>query len=163
MRVLVAGLAIVLSLLVAAPLEAQSGPRNCTRTSQNLFVRDVLDDVLPVVPASCRASTRPTMRRRRRTSTPPAIARSIPPSATSRRALPTRPSTPTASSSGFGISTTDRGNRAACPPGVPRQSGVGSRAQPRRSHRRHRRTFRGGARRASGEIGRRLWRRMNRA
>ena len=45
MRVLVAGLAIVLSLLVAAPLEAQSGPRNCTRTSQNLFVRDVLDAV----------------------------------------------------------------------------------------------------------------------
>ena len=32
------------SLLGPAPALAQSGPRNCTRTSQNLFVREVLDE-----------------------------------------------------------------------------------------------------------------------
>jgi carboxyl-terminal processing protease len=32
------------SVLWPAPAYGQSGPRNCTRTSQNLFVRDVLDE-----------------------------------------------------------------------------------------------------------------------
>jgi C-terminal peptidase prc len=44
MRAIAVWLSVVLSLLIPSLLEAQSGPRNCTRTSQNLFVRDVLDD-----------------------------------------------------------------------------------------------------------------------
>ncbi len=35
---------LALFLLVPLRTEAQSGPRNCTGTSQNLFVRDVLDE-----------------------------------------------------------------------------------------------------------------------
>ncbi len=34
----------LLLFLTALPAEAQSGPRNCTITSQNLYVRDVLDE-----------------------------------------------------------------------------------------------------------------------
>ncbi len=44
MRVTVALLCAGLTFLVPSPAQAQSGPRNCTRTSQNLFVRDVLDE-----------------------------------------------------------------------------------------------------------------------
>jgi carboxyl-terminal processing protease len=44
MRVTVTAIVCALSMLVPVWSEAQSGPRNCTRTSQNLFVRDVLDD-----------------------------------------------------------------------------------------------------------------------
>jgi C-terminal peptidase prc len=35
---------LVLALVTAAPAWAQSGPRICTPTSQNIFVRDVLDE-----------------------------------------------------------------------------------------------------------------------
>jgi C-terminal peptidase prc len=44
MRVIVALLCAGLTLLVPSSAQAQSGPRNCTRTSQNLYVRDVLDE-----------------------------------------------------------------------------------------------------------------------
>jgi len=44
MRGIAAFFVMVSALLVPAPGEAQSGPRNCTRTSQNQYVRDVLDD-----------------------------------------------------------------------------------------------------------------------
>ncbi len=44
MRAITLLIGIVLTLCVPSPAGAQSGPRNCTRTSQNLFVRDVLDD-----------------------------------------------------------------------------------------------------------------------
>lgn len=44
MRVTVAWLIAALTFLVPSLAQAQSGPRNCTRTSQNLFVRDVLDE-----------------------------------------------------------------------------------------------------------------------
>lgn len=44
MRVTVALLCAGLTFLVPSLANAQSGPRNCTRTSQNLFVRDVLDE-----------------------------------------------------------------------------------------------------------------------
>jgi carboxyl-terminal processing protease len=44
MRVIVALLCAGLTLLVPSFAQAQSGPRNCTRTSQNLYVRDVLDE-----------------------------------------------------------------------------------------------------------------------
>src|SRR5262245_12897482 len=44
MRAVVALLLVVCSALAPSWAEAQSGPRNCTRTSQNLFVRDVLDE-----------------------------------------------------------------------------------------------------------------------
>jgi carboxyl-terminal processing protease len=43
MRVFVALLFVASSALTPTWAEAQSGPRNCTRLSQNLFVRDVLD------------------------------------------------------------------------------------------------------------------------
>lgn len=44
MRVIRALVYLVLFLLAPVWAEAQSGPRNCTRTSQNLFVRQVLDE-----------------------------------------------------------------------------------------------------------------------
>ena len=44
MRVTLVLLGAALSLLLPSVAQAQSGPRNCTRTSQNLFVRDVLDE-----------------------------------------------------------------------------------------------------------------------
>src|SRR5918996_217409 len=44
MRVVTTLIWIGLTFLVPALAEGQSGPRNCTRTSQNLYVRDVLDD-----------------------------------------------------------------------------------------------------------------------
>src|SRR5262245_4293482 len=44
MRAVVALLLVVCSALAPSWAEAQSGPRNCTRTGQNLFVRDVLDE-----------------------------------------------------------------------------------------------------------------------
>ena len=44
MRMIAAWFSLGLTFLVPSLVEAQSGPRNCTRTSQNLFVRDVLDD-----------------------------------------------------------------------------------------------------------------------
>ena len=44
MRVTVALLCAGLTFLVPSVALAQSGPRNCTRTSQNLYVRDVLDE-----------------------------------------------------------------------------------------------------------------------
>ena len=44
MRVTVALLCAGLTFLIPSFADAQSGPRNCTRTSQNLFVRDVLDE-----------------------------------------------------------------------------------------------------------------------
>lgn len=44
MRIFVAILSVWLTLGSAAPAAAQSGPRGCTPTSQNLFVRDVLDE-----------------------------------------------------------------------------------------------------------------------
>ena len=53
---------LVLALLVPVPALAQSGPRNCSTVSQNLFVRDVLDEYyfwyreLPRVNASNYAS-----------------------------------------------------------------------------------------------------------
>jgi C-terminal peptidase prc len=43
MRILVAAFLSCASLLAPASAWAQSGPRNCTTTGQNLFVRDVLD------------------------------------------------------------------------------------------------------------------------
>jgi C-terminal peptidase prc len=44
MRVLVALLAVVYLAAGATPAAAQSGPRNCGTLSQNMFVRDVLDE-----------------------------------------------------------------------------------------------------------------------
>lgn len=44
MRVMRTPLLLVLALLSAAPAWAQSGPRICTPTSQNAYVRDVLDE-----------------------------------------------------------------------------------------------------------------------
>jgi carboxyl-terminal processing protease len=44
MRLIAAIVVLTLGVLVPAPAAAQSGPRNCTRTSQNQFVRDVLDE-----------------------------------------------------------------------------------------------------------------------
>ena len=44
MRLITSLVCLVLLLLTPVGVEAQSGPRNCTRTSQNLFVRQVLDD-----------------------------------------------------------------------------------------------------------------------
>ena len=44
MRAMNVLVALALLLLAPAWVEAQSGPRNCTRTSQNLFVREVLDE-----------------------------------------------------------------------------------------------------------------------
>ena len=44
MRFPVAILALLGLLVVSPPAAAQSGPRNCTTLSQNLFVRDVLDE-----------------------------------------------------------------------------------------------------------------------
>ena len=44
MRRLLFFLVAVAAALVPAPAAAQSGPRNCTRLNQNLFVRDVLDE-----------------------------------------------------------------------------------------------------------------------
>ena len=35
---------LVLALITAVPVWAQSGPRICTPTTQNIFVRDVLDE-----------------------------------------------------------------------------------------------------------------------
>lgn len=43
MRAITSVVCLVLWLVVPLRAEAQSGPRNCTRTSQNLFVREVLD------------------------------------------------------------------------------------------------------------------------
>ncbi|MGQ0736310.1 MAG: S41 family peptidase [Acidobacteriota bacterium] len=44
MRIFLVLLALAGGLLSPVPAAAQSGPRNCTVTSQNLFVRDVLDE-----------------------------------------------------------------------------------------------------------------------
>jgi carboxyl-terminal processing protease len=44
MRLLLFLLVFLSSALLPLPAAAQSGPRNCTRLSQNLFVRDVLDE-----------------------------------------------------------------------------------------------------------------------
>lgn len=44
MRLITSLVCLVLLLLTPAGVQAQSGPRNCTRTSQNLFVRQVLDE-----------------------------------------------------------------------------------------------------------------------
>nr|AAP58520.1 putative carboxy-terminal processing protease [uncultured Acidobacteriota bacterium] len=44
MRLLIAVVVALCGIALPAGADAQSGPRNCTRTSQNLFVRDVLDE-----------------------------------------------------------------------------------------------------------------------
>ena len=44
MRKVAFALIVVFGLVAPAAAYAQSGPRNCTRLSQNLFVRDVLDE-----------------------------------------------------------------------------------------------------------------------
>jgi carboxyl-terminal processing protease len=44
MRTCLALLVVVYGVLGPAPVQAQSGPRNCTLLSQNMFVRDVLDE-----------------------------------------------------------------------------------------------------------------------
>jgi carboxyl-terminal processing protease len=44
MRVLLAFFVVVWSVVAPDSAAAQSGPRNCTRLTQNLFVRDVLDE-----------------------------------------------------------------------------------------------------------------------
>jgi hypothetical protein len=43
MRLIVAVFVLVFGL-IPLPAAAQSGPRNCSTVSQNLFVRDVLDE-----------------------------------------------------------------------------------------------------------------------
>lgn len=43
MRLVILSLAVV-GCLLPGPASAQSGPRNCTTTSQNIYVRDVLDE-----------------------------------------------------------------------------------------------------------------------
>ena len=44
MRIVITLVCAACALLTALPAAAQSGPRTCTTTSQNLFVRDVLDE-----------------------------------------------------------------------------------------------------------------------
>jgi carboxyl-terminal processing protease len=44
MRIVITFVCAVWGVLAAIPAAAQSGPRNCTTLSQNLFVRDVLDE-----------------------------------------------------------------------------------------------------------------------
>jgi C-terminal processing protease CtpA/Prc len=45
MRLLFAFVLVACGALLPTPAEAQSGPRNCTLVSQNLYVRDVLDEL----------------------------------------------------------------------------------------------------------------------
>jgi C-terminal peptidase prc len=44
MRVLITLVVVLCGIALPASADAQSGPRNCTRISQNMFVRDVLDE-----------------------------------------------------------------------------------------------------------------------